>query len=629
MNTKKRKLVTNVREYLRGLSDTKLALNWVWQNVIGSAGRTWVRKLLLVTACTLGIGALDPFIVSFIVTGLIQKNLSLVMYSIAALCVCLILKKWIDLKRDKFREYMFCEHSENLNTAVMAGFFEKSVGQHMQYSQNLSTNHIEKGRGKILTLLNVVLFDGMVTAFNLVISITCIFFFNFIAGGVVLVVLVTYVIWSMFLNTKVMVAMRPIDEELKEISNRVTERMDGYERVITNTKPLQEISRFRNDYTKVITRNCAFWIRFLDMIFGRSVLNTLGYISIVAWSSYQVWIGNLAIGLVFPIFAWARTISDNLWRIGDIEFHINWHLPGISSMLEALTMRPAVQVIEGAIHVTNDTPLSVSFSNVSLSYPSDRQADGVEDEHLAVLSNLSFDIASGEKVALLGPSGAGKSTAMRLVLRQMDVTSGEILVNGTPITRIDLRSYLGKVGYIPQHPTVFDGTLRENVIYGLSEDRQQAITDDEIWEVLRMLQTDFGRRLTNGLETRVGKNGLKLSGGEMQRLMIAAAVMKRPSLMVVDEATSSLDPTTEKKVQAGLETALSGKASALIVAHRLSTVRHMDKFILLRPTSILEPGMDQIEAVAHSFEELFDVSATFRRLALDQDLKIEGVRAAA
>ena len=147
----------------------------------------------------------------------------------------------------------------------------------------------------------------------------------------------------------------------------------------------------------------------------------------------------------------------------------------------------------------------------------------------------------------------------------------------------------------------------------------------KLWQLMQSLKIDFGARLHNGLNTLVGRHGLKLSGGQAQRVMIGAAVAKQPRLMVIDEATSSLDSTTEREVQEGLAEALKEGVTALIVAHRLSTVRNLcDRFVVMRPLEGLQDGESQIEAVASSFEELAKISPTFRQLAEDQGVYIEG-----
>ena len=285
-------------------------------------------------------------------------------------------------------------------------------------------------------------------------------------------------------------------------------------------------------------------------------------------------------------------------------------------MRDALMITPAFLDDEG-IPLTHTTPIKVTFDGVGLSY-------GEAGAGLyPILQDLSFTINPGEKVALIGPSGAGKTSVMKLLLRYMDPTTGTIMVNGNKLPEVQLSSWMSRVGYISQQSQVFDGTIRYNLTFGLSEERQAEITDGEIWEVMKSLQVDFGARLTDGLQTRVGKDGMKLSGGQAQRLMIAAAVIKKPIFMVIDEATSSLDSTTEKAVQEGLEQVLAGPVGALIVAHRLSTVRKMcNRFIVLRPLEHVLGGESQIEAEANSFEELYRLSPTFRRLADDQHISI-------
>jgi len=260
----------------------------------------------------------------------------------------------------------------------------------------------------------------------------------------------------------------------------------------------------------------------------------------------------------------------------------------------------------------------VRFCGVGLRY-----GKTIDETAVRTLRDINFTIAPGEKVALIGPSGAGKSSIMKLLLRFMDPSEGEIWINGHRLQDVQLTSWMGHVGYIPQEAQIFDGTIRYNLTFGLSEERQRTITDEELWEVMRLLRIDFGARLDNGLNTVVGRDGMKLSGGERQRLMAGAAVIKRPIFMVIDEATSSLDSTTEKAVQEGLRKVLSGPAGALIVAHRLSTVRTIcNCFIVLRKPEDTPDGESQIEAVAGSFEELYRISPTFRQLADDQDIRI-------
>jgi ABC-type multidrug transport system fused ATPase/permease subunit len=211
---------------------------------------------------------------------------------------------------------------------------------------------------------------------------------------------------------------------------------------------------------------------------------------------------------------------------------------------------------------------------------------------------------------------------MRLLMRYMDPTSGTIVVDGQDLRDVRLSSWLNLIAYVPQQAQVFDGTIRDNLLYRFT-DEPARVADEELWAIMRKLKIDFGDRLTDGLDTRVGRHGIELSGGEQQRLMIGAAAMRKPIFMVVDEATASLDATTEKAVQKGLEEVLGGHMGALIITHRLSTVRRLcSKFFVLRDCEGLGPGDSQLEASAGSFEELYEISPTFRMLADDQGVVI-------
>jgi ABC-type multidrug transport system fused ATPase/permease subunit len=271
----------------------------------------------------------------------------------------------------------------------------------------------------------------------------------------------------------------------------------------------------------------------------------------------------------------------------------------------------------------------IEMRNVSYGYATEkRDLPGLElaaqapRRRLSILSNISLTIEPGEKAALIGPSGAGKTTIMRLLMRYMDPTSGEILIDGHDLRDVKLSSWLNLIAYVPQQAQVFDGTIRDNLLYRFT-DEPARVPDEELWGIMRKLKIDFGDRLTDGLDTRVGRHGIELSGGEQQRLMIGAAAMRNPIFMVVDEATASLDATTEKAVQKGLEEVLGDHMGALIITHRLSTVRRLcTKFFVLRDAEGLAPGESQVEASASSFEELYEISPTFRTLADDQGMVI-------
>jgi subfamily B ATP-binding cassette protein MsbA len=206
-------------------------------------------------------------------------------------------------------------------------------------------------------------------------------------------------------------------------------------------------------------------------------------------------------------------------------------------------------------------------------------------DHAEALHDVSFRIAPGETVALVGPSGAGKTTVAALLPRFWDVSVGRILIDGIDVRELALEELRGAIGIVPQEPTLFSGTVRENIAYARPE-----ATDAEIVAAARAAHAiEFIERLPQGFDTRVGERGVKLSGGQRQRLAIARVFLKDPAIVILDEATSSLDSESERLVGEAMEELLRGR-STLIIAHRLSTVRRADRVVVLDRGRVVEEG---------------------------------------
>ena len=216
------------------------------------------------------------------------------------------------------------------------------------------------------------------------------------------------------------------------------------------------------------------------------------------------------------------------------------------------------------------------------------------DESLPeVLHHVDLSIGSGEVVALVGPSGAGKTTVASLLPRFWDVTGGRITLDGIDIRDLSFGDLRGSIGIVPQEPALFSGTIRENISYARAEEGGPLPTTDEVIAAARAAHAlEFIERLPEGLETRVGERGVKLSGGQRQRLAIARVFLKNPAVVVLDEATSSLDTESERAIEAAMEDLLRGR-STLIIAHRLSTVRRADRVVVLDGGRIVETGTHQ------------------------------------
>jgi ABC-type multidrug transport system fused ATPase/permease subunit len=610
----------NLADYLKGTKESLKVFTWIFTNLTSVQSMRWVWWMLGGIAVMILMQTVQPFALSLVFNGLAVRDSDMGIWGLVIFSIAITIQKIAQRSYEKANEHVFGLHSARLDDVVTGNFNDKSLAQHAHESTLLARPTIDKGRMKTTDLQRILFLDGSQTILNLLFSLAGLFLLSMLAGTIMMIVMAIYVAWSIYLNSELSRVCTPLDRRFRRLAQRRCERMDRVERVKVTGMENREVEEMAETYDGIISEDRRFWLWFIDIAFIRSIINVIGLITILAFGAWLVWNGDISIGLLYPLYSWSMRVSENIWRLGDLEKQVSWNLPAIQSMIRAMELPPAIVDKEDAMVIDPAIPHHIEFESVSHTYPGDK-----DDIDLpAAIHMVSFTIEPGEKVALIGPSGTGKSTIMKKLLRFDDPTSGRILIDGIDLRDIAQSSWKDCFGYIPQQSMVFDGTIRYNLTFALCEKRRKAITDDELWDLMRLLQIDFGERLTKGLDTIVGKDGIKLSGGQAQRLMIGAAVIKNPRILIIDEATSSLDSTTEKQVQHGLQTILKGtEASALIVAHRLSTVRDCDKFVVLRTAAeAVAEGLPQVEAIAGSFEELYEMSPTFRQLADDQDVPI-------
>jgi ATP-binding cassette, subfamily B, heavy metal transporter len=260
--------------------------------------------------------------------------------------------------------------------------------------------------------------------------------------------------------------------------------------------------------------------------------------------------------------------------MGMVYREIKQAIIDIEKMFEVLSRKPEVRDVPGAkpLIVTSG---HVRFDNVRFSYDPERP----------ILKGLSFEVPAGKTVAIVGPSGAGKSTISRLLFRLYDVSGGQILIDGEDIRNVTQESLRASIGMVPQDTVLFNDTIRYNIRYG-----RWGASDAEVEQAAQLAQIDrFIKLSPMGYETQVGERGLKLSGGEKQRVAIARTVLKAPPILLLDEATSALDSHTEHEIQGALER-VSRNRTSLVIAHRLSTIVGADEIIVLDQGRIAERG---------------------------------------
>lgn len=310
----------------------------------------------------------------------------------------------------------------------------------------------------------------------------------------------------------------------------------------------------------------------------------------------RLWIEILAVsglaGLVLSILAQGREIENVLPILGLFAAAAFRLMPSVNRILGAVQnvryISPIVDELYTELHLPVETDGSGDrdFKNLQNTIEINQVYFSYEDSEQSSLTNLSFKIKRGESIGIIGKSGAGKSTLVDIILGLLTPQSGEILVDGVNIQQ-NLRNWRNQIGYVPQSIYMTDDSLRHNIAFGVATDE---IDDSSVWHALEIAQLDeFVRTLPNGLNTQVGERGVRLSGGQVQRIGIARALYHNPSVLVLDEATSSLDQKTERGVMEAVNS-LHGTKTILIVAHRLSTVEQCDRLYRLDRGEFIEEG---------------------------------------
>jgi len=424
------------------------------------------------------------------------------------------------------------------------------------------------------SLSDVLFFEVINLAINLVIILTVLFFKNTALGLITLVWIIFFMILNIFLaNHRYKYDVEKNKAESKAtgfladtVSNNGNVKLfNGYAREVKSFERLSEKVRKLKVYSWRLME-ASHAVQGLLMI-GLEL--GLFYMAIRLWER-----GVFTIGDFVLIQSYVLIIFMKVWNLGHIIKQTYRSLAQAEEMTEILNTPHDIVDVKDARDLKVDKGL-IEFKEVDFNYQKTRK----------ILIGFNLTIKSRERVALIGPSGAGKSTVAKIILRNYDISRGKILIDGQKINKVTLESLWVNVSLVPQDPVLFHRTLRENIRYGKGD-----ATDKEVEEAARLANChQFISEFPEGYETYVGERGVKLSGGERQRVAIARAILKNSPILILDEATSSLDSHSEKLIQDALDKLMKNK-TVIVIAHRLSTIRKMDRIIFIDEGKIVEEG---------------------------------------
>jgi ATP-binding cassette subfamily B protein len=458
---------------------------------------------------------------------------------------------------------------------VFEHMHQLSLRFHLERKTGGLTRVLERGRNSIETIVRMVVMQLVPTVIELsMIVVVLLYQFDWRYVVVILLTIVCYTVFTFYATEWRISIRRRMNDSDTDANVKAIDSLLNYETVKYFVAEEREAKRYDRSMERYEKASVEAYVSLAVLNAGQATIFTIGLAIVMVMCAYGIQAGRNTIGDFVMINAMMIQLYQPLNFMGMVYREIKQALIDIEIMFGILARKPEIE------DKPNAKPLKVRdglvrFENVTFSYDPDRQ----------ILKGLSFSVPAGRTVAIVGPSGAGKSTISRLLFRFYDVTGGRISIDGQDIRDVKQSSLRAAIGMVPQDTVLFNDTIRYNIRYGRWE-----ASDEEVEEAARLAQIDqFIRLSPKGYETEVGERGLKLSGGEKQRVAIARTILKAPPILLLDEATSALDSHTERDIQDALDR-VSKNRTTLVIAHRLSTIVAADEILVLDQGVIVERG---------------------------------------
>ncbi len=547
------------------------------------ADKPWVKRRVVLALLALLAGKLiavvTPMLYKAAVDTLSGEGVSDLMLGAVGLTVAYGMSRIFASGFQQGRDAIFARVGQGalrqLALETFTHIHRLSLRYHISRKTGGLSRIIERGVKGVDFLLRFLLFSIGPLALELLLVAGILFFMFDVWYLVVVVVTIALYVGFTFKVTEWRVRLRKqMNDQDTDANQKAIDSLLNFETVKYFGAEGREAARYDRAMAGYETAALKTAYSLAGLNFGQAVIITTGLIAVMVMAALGVQAGALTVGDFVMVNAYMIQITMPLNFLGTVYREIRQALVDMGEMFDLLGQPPEVADRPGA------GPLRVTGGQIRL----EEVTFGYDPER-PILKGVSLCVEAGQTLAIVGPSGSGKSTIGRLLFRFYDVTGGRLCIDGQDIREVTQKSLHDAIGVVPQDTVLFNDTIRYNIAYG-----RDGATDAEIEEAARAAQIhDFIVSLPEGYDTAVGERGLKLSGGEKQRVGIARALLKNPPILLLDEATSALDTDTEHEIQGALARAAEGR-TVLVIAHRLSTIAEADRIVVLEDGRIAEAG---------------------------------------
>ncbi len=509
-------------------------------------------------------------------------DLKTVQWSLNTIILLLFLQLTVQMVFSFMRIYLLTEVGERSLADMRKDLYGKLISQPMSFfsEQRVGelSSRISNDLSQIQDAISFTLAEFLRGIFTLVIGLSFIFWISTELALVMLSVVPMVAIVAVVFGMRIRKMARKAQDQLADSGNIVQETFSGISVVKAFTAESNEMKRYTKSIFSVVDTAIGN-ARYRGAFVSFMIFSVFGAISFVMWyGAKMIQTSELSTGELTMFVIFSAFVGGTFAGFADMFSNLQKTLGATQRVRELLRTEGEPVILDDRIikpaHIIKG---EVEFKDVKFSYPSRKD--------IQVLKGINLKVKEGEQIALVGPSGAGKSTIASLLLKFYDQESGSILFDGKNSNDFQLTELRSQMAFVPQDVLLFGGSIKENIAYG-----NQEATDEQIEEAAKQANAqEFIQKFPEGYETIVGERGVKLSGGQRQRIAIARAILKNPAILILDEATSSLDSESELLVQEALERLMKGRTS-FVIAHRLSTVRNANQIVVIDKGIVQETG---------------------------------------